>query len=172
MHDLPGGCSLGTNRSSGPSRYYSPETGQYLTPDPLGLAGGVSPYSYVHNPVSWVDPLGLTGCPGIKKPSPALKGDPWHPDSVKARQKEWQQQYGPKPSTPGAMQKQVERGQAPRDIERVDKGHIPGQEPHVHYKDGTSSNQSGGVHDAHRGIPNPSKKTIEWLRDHGWTPPN
>jgi len=69
------------------------------------------------------------------------------------------------------MQKQVERGQAPRDVIRVDKGHIPGQEPHVHYKDGTSSNLSCGVHDAHNGTPNPSKKTQDWLREHGWIPP-
>ncbi len=47
-------------------RYYSPETGQYLSPDPLGLAGGVNPYSYVHNPVSWIDPLGLAGGVGNK----------------------------------------------------------------------------------------------------------
>ncbi|MDX6053043.1 RHS repeat-associated core domain-containing protein, partial [Scandinavium lactucae] len=40
-------------------RYYDTETGQYLTPDPIGLAGGVNPYGYVHNPLSWVDPLGL-----------------------------------------------------------------------------------------------------------------
>ncbi|TDB42522.1 hypothetical protein C5467_24000 [Photorhabdus khanii subsp. guanajuatensis] len=45
-------------------RYYSPETGQYLSPDPLGLAGGVNPYGYVSNPVSFVDPFGLAGCPG------------------------------------------------------------------------------------------------------------
>jgi len=69
------------------------------------------------------------------------------------------------------MQQEVQRGQAPRDVERVDRGHVPGQEPHVHYADGTSSNQSGGVHDAHRGTPNPSKATIEWLRSHGWIPP-
>ncbi|WP_445494465.1 hypothetical protein [Photorhabdus sp. SF281] len=30
----------------------------------MGLAGGVNLYSYVHNPVSWIDPLGLVGCPG------------------------------------------------------------------------------------------------------------
>ncbi|MDX6039973.1 RHS repeat-associated core domain-containing protein, partial [Scandinavium lactucae] len=40
-------------------RYYDTETGQYLTPDPIGLAGGMNPYGYVHNPLSWVDPLGL-----------------------------------------------------------------------------------------------------------------
>jgi len=124
-------------------RYYDTETGQYLTPDPIGLLGGVNPYGYVHNPLSWVDPLGLACCPGANG----------------------------KISTPGNMQKQVERGQAPRDIIRVDKGHIPGQEPHVHYKDGTSSNQSGGIHDAHKGIPSPSKKAQDWLKDHGWAPP-
>ncbi len=48
-------------------RYYSPETGQYLSPDPLGLAGGVNPYGYVPNPVSFVDPLGLVACPVIKQ---------------------------------------------------------------------------------------------------------
>ncbi|WP_324292614.1 RHS repeat-associated core domain-containing protein, partial [Xenorhabdus khoisanae] len=53
-------------------RYYSPETGQYISPDPIGLAGGVNPYSYVHNPVSWVDPFGLAGAPGNK-------GEPPHP---------------------------------------------------------------------------------------------
>nr|WP_240042448.1 RHS repeat-associated core domain-containing protein [Photorhabdus khanii] len=44
-------------------RYYLPETGQYLSPDPLGLAGGVNLYGYVPNPVSWIDPFGLVGCP-------------------------------------------------------------------------------------------------------------
>ncbi|CNH96732.1 YD repeat-containing protein [Yersinia aldovae] len=40
-------------------RYYDGETGQYLCPDPIGLLGGVNPYAYVHNPLGWVDPLGL-----------------------------------------------------------------------------------------------------------------
>jgi len=75
------------------------------------------------------------------------------------------------PSSPGSMQKEVERGQAPREIERVDRGHIPGQEAHVHYSDGTSSNLSGGIHDAHRGVPKPTKKACKWLISHGWTPP-
>ncbi|WP_145502189.1 glycohydrolase toxin TNT-related protein [Yersinia similis] len=48
-------------------RYYDGETGQYLCPDPIGLEGGLNPYGYVHNPVSWVDPLGLATCPVIKQ---------------------------------------------------------------------------------------------------------
>ncbi|MEY9933966.1 RHS repeat-associated protein [Catenulispora sp. GP43] len=40
-------------------RYYSPETGAYLTPDPLGLAPAPNDHAYVPNPLTWTDPLGL-----------------------------------------------------------------------------------------------------------------
>ncbi|WP_276529609.1 RHS repeat domain-containing protein, partial [Lelliottia aquatilis] len=43
-------------------RYYDAETGQYLSPDPIGLMGGTNPYGYVANPLRWVDPLGLACC--------------------------------------------------------------------------------------------------------------
>ncbi|MGC7559044.1 RHS repeat-associated core domain-containing protein [Pasteurella sp. PK-2025] len=43
-------------------RYYSPETGQYLSHDPIGLQGGFNPYGYVFDPTGWVDPLGLAVC--------------------------------------------------------------------------------------------------------------
>ncbi|WP_050483075.1 RHS repeat-associated core domain-containing protein [Pseudomonas sp. Ant30-3] len=41
-------------------RYYDPETAQYLSPDPLGLGGGVRPQGYVDNPNCWIDPSGLS----------------------------------------------------------------------------------------------------------------
>ena len=41
---------------------YDPEAGQYLSPDPIGLAGGTRPQGYVADPNGWVDPLGLAGC--------------------------------------------------------------------------------------------------------------
>ncbi|MFJ7284216.1 RHS repeat-associated core domain-containing protein [Pseudomonas sp. NPDC099000] len=45
-------------------RYYDPEVGRYLTPDPVKLAGGLNQYQYTPNPTGWVDPLGLSGnCP-------------------------------------------------------------------------------------------------------------
>jgi RHS repeat-associated protein len=39
-------------------RYYDPKTGRYLTPDPIGLAGGSNPYVGA-DPVNAVDPWGL-----------------------------------------------------------------------------------------------------------------
>ncbi|MFB8441100.1 putative T7SS-secreted protein [Streptomyces niveus] len=41
-------------------RHYDPETARYLTPDPLGLAPAPNPATYVHNPFTWSDPLGLS----------------------------------------------------------------------------------------------------------------
>ncbi|QMV14629.1 RHS repeat-associated core domain-containing protein [Vibrio spartinae] len=45
-------------------RYYSPDSGRFITPDPIGLAGGLNNYQYVKNPTGWIDPLGLSQCAG------------------------------------------------------------------------------------------------------------
>ncbi|AXI02600.1 RHS repeat-associated core domain-containing protein [Aquirhabdus parva] len=42
------------------NRYYNPELGRYMEPDPLGLKAGLNPYAYTgNNPVNQVDPTGL-----------------------------------------------------------------------------------------------------------------
>lgn len=40
-------------------RYYDPESGRYVSQDPIGLRNGVAQYGYVTDPYCWIDPLGL-----------------------------------------------------------------------------------------------------------------
>ncbi|MER1934004.1 RHS repeat-associated core domain-containing protein [Proteus mirabilis] len=44
-------------------RYYAPDLGRFTQQDPIGLAGGINLYAYAPNPLTWVDPWGLAGCP-------------------------------------------------------------------------------------------------------------
>ena len=68
LADMPGRCPLGfpgqyhddeTGLDYNYARYYDPETGRYLSGDPLGLDPSPDPYGYVPNPTEWTDPLGL-----------------------------------------------------------------------------------------------------------------
>ncbi|MEU0342427.1 putative T7SS-secreted protein [Streptomyces bobili] len=51
-------------------RHYEPETARYLTPDPLGLTPAPNPATYVRNPHTWSDPLGLSPYPRGEKGNP------------------------------------------------------------------------------------------------------
>ena len=48
------------------NRYYDPQSGQYLSQDPIGLEGGLRTQGYVADPLTWVDPLGLQACETIR----------------------------------------------------------------------------------------------------------
>jgi RHS repeat-associated protein len=48
-------------------RYYDPEAGRYVSPDPIGLDGGLAIYGYVRDPFGWIDPLGLSCGPSKAK---------------------------------------------------------------------------------------------------------
>ena len=42
------------------ARYYEPNIGRFLQPDPIGYAGGLNLYTYCgNNPLNWVDPWGF-----------------------------------------------------------------------------------------------------------------
>jgi RHS repeat-associated protein len=45
-------------------RYYDPNTGVYLSQDPIGLRGGSRLYGYVHDPNYWIDEFGLATANG------------------------------------------------------------------------------------------------------------
>lgn len=51
-------------------RYYDPDIGRFISPDPIGLAGGINLYQYAPNPVGWSDPLGLAGLPDVVRYKP------------------------------------------------------------------------------------------------------
>src|SRR5262249_13787061 len=41
------------------ARYYDPEVGRFISPDPLALHGGLNTYRYAPNAINWIDPSGL-----------------------------------------------------------------------------------------------------------------
>ncbi|MFO0554599.1 MAG: DUF6531 domain-containing protein [Polyangiaceae bacterium] len=52
-------------------RYFDPETGRWLSPDPLGLLGGPNHYAFDKAPTVGVDPLGLSSGHPILATQPA-----------------------------------------------------------------------------------------------------
>ncbi|MDP5143335.1 RHS domain-containing protein [Rheinheimera baltica] len=40
-------------------RYYAPQTGRFISQDPIGLLGSINHYQYAPNHINWIDPLGL-----------------------------------------------------------------------------------------------------------------
>lgn len=41
-------------------RFYDPDAGRLINPDPIGLRGGFNFYEYAPNPLMWIDPWGCT----------------------------------------------------------------------------------------------------------------
>ena len=68
------------------------------------------------------------------------------------------------------MNQQIKKGQAPREIKRIDppQTSVPNSKIHAHFQDGTSLNIDGTIHDVSHGIPKLTKQTIDWLIKHGW----
>lgn len=62
-------------------RYYQPETARYITPDPIGIWGGMDAYRYVADPVNFRDPLGLK-CRGKTDDPKLYRGDSRPPSEI------------------------------------------------------------------------------------------
>lgn len=69
--------------------------------------------------------------------------------------------------TPRQAQGKVRKGQGPKDIVHIHKSHgQPGGQWHVHTRDGGAINLDGTK--SHAGPGNIAKKSLDWLRNHGW----
>jgi RHS repeat-associated protein len=66
------------------------------------------------------------------------------------------------------LQKQVERGKAPKTVDRVDPGIGPNEQDHVHFTDGSALNEDGTW--KHGGRPLTNAET-EWIQQNGWNTP-
>ena len=78
-----------------------------------------------------------------------------------------------KPTSRNQMQKQVESGKAPNEVDRVDPPHndVDNSQNHIHFKDGTAINQDGSLSHKGNGIPNITRSILRWILDNGWSAP-
>ncbi|MCA0402120.1 MAG: RHS repeat-associated core domain-containing protein [Proteobacteria bacterium] len=67
------------------------------------------------------------------------------------------------PSSPGKMQKEIERGQAPKSVLRADHPRAYKEQPNVHFKDGRAINQNGELNRS--GFAGGSNLQIGWSHD-------
>ncbi|MFD8595647.1 DUF6531 domain-containing protein [Kitasatospora sp. NPDC059646] len=158
-------------------RYYDPENARYVSPDPLGLSAAPNPETYVGNPHTSFDRLGLsphTNIPRGYRSQPAFGGreggpwdDPYHPHNVEQNRKDWREYYNDYLAR--LAQKTVKAGRGPSEIHRIDgpEESVPGSKWHAQKKGRGSPalNQDGTFHD---GDPKYSQKTLAWLREYGW----
>ncbi|WP_424405463.1 RHS repeat-associated core domain-containing protein [Pasteurella sp. PK-2025] len=106
-------------------RYYDPESGNYISSDPIGLQGGERPFGYVGNPLDWVDLFGLAGCKDVKfkrwKPSDAIDKplpNGANPSWNTVRSRYWKNRYHASQGTgefSASNMQRMKKGRAPLD---------------------------------------------------------
>jgi len=65
------------------ARWYDPETGRWLSKDPIGISGGLNLYVFCgNNPVNFIDPSGLADLTFLHSSDPAYSRVPRGPDGV------------------------------------------------------------------------------------------
>ena len=72
-------------------RYYSPDLGRFLQPDPIGYADGMNIYAYVgNNPLNWIDPWGLAEVRTRPVNSRGARALAWYFYNSDSRGEHWQ----------------------------------------------------------------------------------
>jgi len=140
-------------------RYYSPEHGRYIQPDPLGIAGGINLFAYVDNPLIQVDIDGLKkSCnsdgssnknkAGQKaktpKPPTPKRGIPWsprkknigvpHPNRKSAKDAAAHGHGGkPRPTPPKSADKKKKDAHKDQEKYKNPESHTNSKHPKPHY---------------------------------------
>jgi hypothetical protein len=78
-------------------------------------------------------------------------------------------EVGEEPLSVNQMDREAQRGQAPRGIRRVDVGKVKGEQDNVHFDDGRSLNRDGTWKHGEGTI---TATQREWLQKNGWKTPN
>ncbi|AJX36156.1 RHS repeat-associated core domain-containing protein [Burkholderia oklahomensis] len=73
-------------------RYFDPDTGSFISHDPIGLEGGLNPYQFAPNIFGWADPVGLKCTHHAKNPKEAHAAikDKWGHEMTPAEMRELQ----------------------------------------------------------------------------------
>ena len=56
-------------------RFYDPDIGRFISPDPIGLAGGINLFQYAPEPYGWVDPWGWSPSSTLDRSLGGVVGD-------------------------------------------------------------------------------------------------
>ncbi|MBZ9664121.1 DUF6531 domain-containing protein [Pseudomonas sp. LMG 31766] len=56
-------------------RFYDPDIGRFISPDPIGLAGGINLFQYAPEPYGWVDPWGWSPSSTLDRSLGGIVGD-------------------------------------------------------------------------------------------------
>jgi len=107
-------------------RYYDPNLGQYISQDPIGLAGGnPTLYGYVGDTNTWIDPLGLSR----QKPYSSSLTDEQFLRRIANAAERWGVRNGFGPAGSGPLQGTQKHDYARRLLQRYQRA--PGQRQHL-----------------------------------------